>query len=143
MTPSEAMGQKVGEDAKAEIRKSMREMRKSLALGMTQASFAEVHTAISSPELSAADFRFAVPAGAVLRDSLFSGDLLPGSAPRRDEGWGDTIYIVVPVALVAALLIYVVALRAGVRTRQKKRIEEAHRRVEARHHAPNGKPPAA
>ena len=143
MTPSEAMGQKVGEDAKAEIRKSMREMRKNVALGMMRASFAEVHAAISSPELSAEDFRFAVPAGAVLRDSLFSGDMVPRSAPRRDEGWGDTIYIVIPIALVAALLIYVVILRAGVRARQKRRIEAAHRRVEARHHAPNGEPPAA
>ena len=143
MTPSEAMGQKVGEDAKAEIRKSMREMRKILALGMMRASFAEVHAAISSPELSAEDFRFAVPAGAVLRDSLFSGDMVPRSAPRRDEGWGDTIYIGVPVALVAALLIYVAALRVCMRVRQKKRAEEAHRGVEARHHAPNGEPPAA
>ena len=40
-------------------------------------SSTELHTTVSSPELDEGDFRFALPEGTVLKDSLF-GEVLGG-----------------------------------------------------------------
>ena len=67
-----------------EMEKQSRSMLKNMNLsGYTT----EVHTSISSPVLTPADFKFALPKGTVLKDSLFGG-VLDGSMPiPPDQGF--------------------------------------------------------
>ena len=69
----QGMGQKVTE----ENRKSMREMinrsKDVLKTTKMKGSLTEAHVKISSPELNKNDFKFALPEGTVLKESLFGG----------------------------------------------------------------------
>jgi len=68
-----AMGQEVTEESRknmAEMVKASRSMVKNMDM---KGSSTEVHTDISSPELSKIAFKYSPPEGAVLKESLFGG----------------------------------------------------------------------
>jgi len=73
-----AMGQEVTEESKQKMREMMNRSRDLLKTAQMKGSSTEVHAEISSPKLNTEDFHFALPAGTVLKESLFGG-VLSGS----------------------------------------------------------------
>jgi outer membrane lipoprotein-sorting protein len=72
------MGQEVTEESKKNIRAMMEKSKTMLKTAKLNGSSTELHTNVSSPELDKNDFKFALPEGTVLKDSLFGG-VLSGS----------------------------------------------------------------
>ncbi len=79
------MGQKVTPESKKNMREMLENSRVSLktATKMKGVS-AELHAKVSSPELSKSDFKFSLPDGTVLKDSLF-GDMLKANKTLADR----------------------------------------------------------
>ncbi|MBI2437653.1 MAG: hypothetical protein HYV36_02410 [Lentisphaerae bacterium] len=67
------VGQEVTEESKKNIREMMESSTEMLKTMKMKGLSTEVHTNISSPELNKNDFKFALPEGAVLKESLFGG----------------------------------------------------------------------
>lgn len=67
------MGQEVTEESKKNMREMMEMSRKTLTTVNMTGSSTELHAHISSPELTKSDFKYALPEGTVLKDSLFGG----------------------------------------------------------------------
>lgn len=68
------MGQEVTEESKKNMTEMMersRTMRKTMKM---RGSSTELHANVSSPELNKNDFKFALPEGSVLKESLFGGE---------------------------------------------------------------------
>jgi len=73
------MGQEVTEESKQKMREMMKRSKDVLKTAhMMKGSSTELHAEISSPKLNTEDFQFALPAGTVLKESLFGG-VLSGS----------------------------------------------------------------
>ena len=70
-----SMGVKVTEESKKNTRKMMMNAKEMLKKAKLKGYFDEIYTKISSPELDKKDFKFSLPEGAVLKDSLFNGML--------------------------------------------------------------------
>jgi outer membrane lipoprotein-sorting protein len=66
-----ATGQKVTEENKRKMREAIARSKDIQKTTQMKGSSTELHTSISSPDLSAKAFQFALPASAVLKDSLF------------------------------------------------------------------------
>ena len=71
------MGQEVTEESKKNIAEMMERSRTMLKTMKMTGSSTELHTNVSSPELNKNDFKFALPEGAVLKESLFCGETEP------------------------------------------------------------------
>lgn len=69
------MGQEVTEESKQKMREMMKRSKDLLRTVHMKGSSTELHAQISSPELNTEDFQFALPAGTVLKESLFGGAL--------------------------------------------------------------------
>ena len=69
------MGQEVTEESKKNMRKMMERSKSMLKTAKLKGSSTELHANVSSPELDKSDFKFALPKGTVLKDSLFGGVL--------------------------------------------------------------------
>ncbi|NOY42390.1 MAG: DUF2092 domain-containing protein [Planctomycetes bacterium] len=67
----EGMGQDVTEEGKRNLKEMMEKSRTMLVTEKLEGSSTELHANVSSPELDKSDLEFAVPEGAVLKDSLF------------------------------------------------------------------------
>jgi len=67
------MGQEVTEESKKNVMEMMEESRTMLTTAKLKGSSIELHTTVSSPELDKSDFKFALPQGAILKNSLFDG----------------------------------------------------------------------
>jgi len=67
------MGQEVTEESKKKMREMMESSRTMFKTMKMKGSSTELHTNVSSPELSKNDFKFALPEGTVLKESLFGG----------------------------------------------------------------------
>jgi outer membrane lipoprotein-sorting protein len=76
------MGQKVTPESKKNMREMLEKLRVSLktATKMKGVS-AELHAKVSSPELSKSDFKFSLPDGTVLKDSLIGSMLKANKTP--------------------------------------------------------------
>ena len=72
------MGQEVTEESKQKMREMMKRSKDALKTAHMKGSSTELHAEISSPKLNTKDFQFALPAGTVLKESLFGG-VLSGS----------------------------------------------------------------
>ena len=68
-----SMGIEVTEESKKNMKEMMERSRTMLKSGEMKGSSTELHTNVSSPELHRSDFKFALPEGTVLKDSLFGG----------------------------------------------------------------------
>lgn len=73
------MGQEVTEESKKKMREMMERSRTMFKTMKMKGSSTELHTNVSSPELSKNDFKFALPEGTVLKESLFGGVLDQGN----------------------------------------------------------------
>jgi hypothetical protein len=71
------MGQAVTEESRQKMREIMKQSE-DLVKKLMKGSSAEVHVKISSPKLKKEDFQFTLPAGTVLKESLFGGVLNAG-----------------------------------------------------------------
>jgi hypothetical protein len=69
------MGQQVTKENRQKMREMIKIPRDVLKTKQMKGSSAEVHVKSSSPKLKTKEFQFALPAGAVLKDSLFGGVL--------------------------------------------------------------------
>ena len=69
------MGQEVTEESKQKMREMMKRSKDALKTAHMKGSSTELHAEISSPKLNTKDFQFALPAGTVLKESLFGGVL--------------------------------------------------------------------
>ena len=67
------MGQEVTEESKKNMRAMLEGSRKMLTTVKIRGSFTELHADISSPELTKSNFKYSMPKGTVLKESLFSG----------------------------------------------------------------------
>ena len=67
------MGKEVPEETKKNMREMMERSRTMLKTAKMKGSSTELHANVSSPQLNKSDFKFALPEGTVLKDSLFSG----------------------------------------------------------------------
>ncbi len=67
------MGQDVSEEIKQKMRDMIKRSKEVLKSTKMRGSSTELHVHISSPELNKTDFQFALPEGAVLKESLFGG----------------------------------------------------------------------
>jgi hypothetical protein len=67
------MGQKGTPAQIAEMRKMMQDAQKTLATGNLKSVSTESHTNIGRPQLTATEFAYKLPEGAVLKDSLWEG----------------------------------------------------------------------
>ena len=67
------MGQEVTDESKKKMREMMESTRTMFKTMKMKGSSTELHTNVSSPELNKNDFKFALPEGAVLKDSLSGG----------------------------------------------------------------------
>ena len=65
------MGQEITAESLQNMRKMMKTSTEMLKTAHVTGSSTEIHTDISSPDVSKDAFRFALPEGAVLKDSLF------------------------------------------------------------------------
>jgi outer membrane lipoprotein-sorting protein len=70
-----AMGQKVTPETMKTIKEMMEKTSASLKTTKLTGSTTESHVKVSFPALSKSDFKFALPEGTVLKDSLFEGML--------------------------------------------------------------------
>ena len=68
-----SMGQEVTEESKKNMTEMMERSRTMFKTMKMKGSSTELHTNVSSPELSKNDFKFALPEGTVLKESLFGG----------------------------------------------------------------------
>ena len=69
------MGQEVTEESKKKMREMMNRSEHVLKTAHMKGSSTELHAEISSPKMNTKDFHFALPAGTVLKESLFGGVL--------------------------------------------------------------------
>ncbi|MBC8459282.1 MAG: hypothetical protein H8D67_14915 [Deltaproteobacteria bacterium] len=69
------MGQEVTEESKQKMREMMKRSKDVLNTSHMKGSSTELHAEISSPKMNNKDFQFALPAGTVLKESLFGGVL--------------------------------------------------------------------
>ena len=69
------MGQEVTEESKQKMREMMKRSKDVLKTADMKGSSTELHAEISSPKMNTKDFQFALPAGTVLKESLFGGVL--------------------------------------------------------------------
>ncbi len=67
------MGQEVTDESKKNMREMMERSEKMLKTVKMKGSSTELHANVSSPELNKNDFKFALPEGAVLKESLYGG----------------------------------------------------------------------
>jgi len=67
------MGQEVTDESKKNLKDMMERSRKRLKTMKTKGSSTELHANVASPELNKSDFKFVLPEGTVLKDSLFAG----------------------------------------------------------------------
>jgi len=67
------MGQEVTDESKKNMREMMERSEKMLKTVKMKGSSTELHANVSSPELNKNDFKFALPEGAVLKESLSGG----------------------------------------------------------------------
>ncbi|NQT00676.1 MAG: DUF2092 domain-containing protein [Planctomycetes bacterium] len=67
------MGQEVTDESKKNMREMMERSEKMLKTVKIKGSSTELHANVSSPELNKNDFKFALPEGAVLKESLYGG----------------------------------------------------------------------
>ena len=79
------MGQKVTEESKKNLRETMENARTTAKTSNMKIMFSEIHENILSPKLHKSDFKFDVPEGTVLKDSLFGGVLAEGSGTSNEE----------------------------------------------------------
>ena len=70
-----SMGQEVTEESKQKMRAMMQSSKDVLNTAQMKGSSTELHAKISSPKMNTKDFQFALPAGTVLKESLFGGIL--------------------------------------------------------------------
>lgn len=70
-----SMGQDVTEESKQKMREMMKRSKDVLNTSHMKGSSTELHAEISSPKMNNKDFQFALPAGTVLKESLFGGVL--------------------------------------------------------------------
>ena len=68
-------GPQITEESKQKMREVMKRSKNVLNTAQLKGSVTELHTGISSPEMTAKDFQFAVPEGTALKESLFGGAL--------------------------------------------------------------------
>jgi len=68
-----SMGQEVTEESKKNMREMMERSGKMLKTMEMKGSSTELHTNVSSPELNKNDFKFALPEGTILKESLSGG----------------------------------------------------------------------
>ncbi len=68
------MGQEVTEESKKKMREIVKSSREVLKTAHMKGSSTELHTEISSPKMNTKDFQFVLPAGTVLKESLFGGE---------------------------------------------------------------------
>ncbi len=68
-----SMGREVTEESKKIMKEMMERSRTMLKTVKMKGSSTELHANVSSPELNRSDFKFALPEGTVLKDSLFGG----------------------------------------------------------------------
>jgi hypothetical protein len=73
------MGQEVTDESKKKMREMMERSKTMFKTIKMKGSSTELHTNVSSPELSKNDFKFALPEGTVLKESLFGGVLDQGN----------------------------------------------------------------
>jgi len=69
------MGQEVTEESKQNMRQALKNSEDVMKTAHLKGSSTELHINISSPEMNAKAFQFAVPEGAALEESLFGGAL--------------------------------------------------------------------
>jgi hypothetical protein len=67
------MGQEVTEENKKKMREMMERSAAMLKTTKMKGTSIEYHETVSSPKLDKTDFKFALPEGTVLQDSLFGG----------------------------------------------------------------------
>lgn len=67
------LGQEVTQESKKNMREMMERSRAMLKTVKLNGSSTELHVNVSSPELNESDFKFSLPEGTVLKDSLFGG----------------------------------------------------------------------
>lgn len=72
-------GQEVTDESKKNMREMIERSRTMLKTVKIKGSSTELHANVSSPELNKNDFKFALPEGAVLKESLFGGVLDQGN----------------------------------------------------------------
>jgi len=68
------MGQEVTEESKKNMTEMMERSRTMLKTMKMTGSSTELHANVSSPELNKNDFKFALPEGSVLKESLLGGE---------------------------------------------------------------------
>jgi hypothetical protein len=68
------MGEEVTEESKKNARATLAKSQKMLTTVTMTGSSTELHEGILSPLLTKSDFKYALPEGAVLKDSLFGGN---------------------------------------------------------------------
>lgn len=83
-----SMGLEVTEESKKNMKQMMESSRTMLKNMKLKGSSTELHTSISSPELNKSDFKFDLPEGAVLKDSLFGG-MLDGNEGVSNKSLSD------------------------------------------------------
>jgi len=69
-----SMGQEVTEESKKNMTEMMERSRTMLKAMKMRGSSTELHANVSSPELNKNDFKFVLPEGTVLKESLFGGE---------------------------------------------------------------------
>jgi len=74
----ENMGQEVTDENKQNMKQMMERSKNLLKTTKMKGAFTELHTHISSPELSEKDFQFTPPEGTTLKQSLFGGSFGSG-----------------------------------------------------------------
>ena len=74
-----SMGQEVTEESKKNMMEMMERSRTMFKSMKMKGSSTELHANVSSPELNKNDFKFDLPEGAVLKESLFGGVLDQGN----------------------------------------------------------------
>jgi len=68
------MGQEVTDESRKNMREMMERSGKMMKTMKLRGSSMELHAKVSSPELNKNDFKFALPEGAVLKESLLGGE---------------------------------------------------------------------
>lgn len=84
------MGQEVTEESKKNMREMMESSQKMLSTVKMTGSSIELHVDISSPELAMSDFKYSLPEGTVLKNSLF-GEMFGGSKGISEKPSGGNI----------------------------------------------------
>ncbi|MCF7973183.1 MAG: hypothetical protein K9N55_05180 [Phycisphaerae bacterium] len=82
-----AMGQTVTPEAKENMKQILENLKTTLKTTKLQGTSTELHAKVSFPKLSKSDFKFALPEGTVLEDSLFGG-MLKANKTASDRAKG-------------------------------------------------------